>query len=365
MQIDMHYYATFALARSAGLKWDYAWAIATAAQYVDDSDKVNAHLSDGTPLEIQPTAHHPVDIHNILPINQRLTWIPFHFLPGGKGETNAEKLVCDIDSKLAEDMVSHNLSQAKEDYGMMLIGITAHVYADTFSHYGFSGLSAIENQITPDSINLISENTKVESIRARLDVFFEKYCEAGLADNIRLGHGGVATYPDQPYLTWQFSYAQNGILSPVRENQKTFLAACKALHRLFSDYADIFNGEYSEPGIRKEFDEIELEVVDILALVGSADLRIERWQKSVREGKLFANPSGAAIPTYNPSQFANDAKAMSTVPVDVSKKTLVILFLKAAEIHRSYVLNELLPKNGISVDQTYPQLVLDILRKIL
>ena len=365
MQIDMHYYATFALARSAGLKWDQAWAIATAAQYVDDSDKVNAHLSDGTPLEIQPTAHHPVDIHNILPINQRLTWIPFHFLPGGKGGTNDEKLVCDIDSRLAEDMVSHNLSLAKEDYGMMLIGITAHVYADTFSHYGFSGLSAIENQITPDSINLISEDTNKESIRQRLNVFIEKYCEANLADNIRLGHGGVATYPDQPFLTWQFRYDKNGILSSVRENQKTFLAACKALHRLFSNYAELFNGKYSEPGIRKEFDEIESEIADILALVGSVDLRIERWQKSVKDGKLFANPSGSQIPNYNPTQFVTDAKALSTVPVDVAKRTVVINFLHAAEVHRSFVLKELLPKYGISVDQTYTDLVLNILRKIL
>jgi hypothetical protein len=85
MQIDMHYFAKFALACSAGSKWKQAWAIATVAQYVDESDEVNAHLSDGTPLVIQPTAHHPVNIHNILPRNQRLTWIPFHFLPDGKG----------------------------------------------------------------------------------------------------------------------------------------------------------------------------------------------------------------------------------------------------------------------------------------
>ena len=38
MQIDMHYYATVALAHSAGLKWDQAWAIAIAAQYIDDPD---------------------------------------------------------------------------------------------------------------------------------------------------------------------------------------------------------------------------------------------------------------------------------------------------------------------------------------
>lgn len=365
MQIDMHYYATFALARSAGLKREYAQAIATAAQYVDDSDKVNVHLSDGSPIEIQPTAHHPVDIHNIYPINQRLTWIPFHFLPGGNGENNDEKLVCGLDSKLAEDMVNHNLSLAKEDFGMMLIGITAHVYADTFSHYGFSGISAIENQIIQSSINLISEKATTESINETLNVFMEKYCAAGLADNVRLGHGGVATFPDQPYLTWQFRYEKSGALSPVRDNQKTFLAACKALHALFSNYADLYNGKYSEPGIRKEFHEIESEIADILAFVGDSDLRVDRWQKSVKDGKLFANSSGSQIPSYDSAQFVSDAKALSTVPIEDAKRSVVLFFLHAAEVHRSYVLNELLPKYGISVDQTYSDLVLNIFRKIL
>ena len=37
MQIDMHYYCTFAMARAAGLAPEDSRIIATAAQFVDDN----------------------------------------------------------------------------------------------------------------------------------------------------------------------------------------------------------------------------------------------------------------------------------------------------------------------------------------
>ena len=43
MQVDMHYYGTYAMARAAGLKADVCKIIATAAEFVDD----NAGLSSG------------------------------------------------------------------------------------------------------------------------------------------------------------------------------------------------------------------------------------------------------------------------------------------------------------------------------
>ena len=37
MQLDMHYYATYAMARAAGIEPDDARIIATSAQFVDDN----------------------------------------------------------------------------------------------------------------------------------------------------------------------------------------------------------------------------------------------------------------------------------------------------------------------------------------
>ena len=40
MQLDMHYYGTYAMARAAGLKPQVCITIATASQFVDDKNRI-------------------------------------------------------------------------------------------------------------------------------------------------------------------------------------------------------------------------------------------------------------------------------------------------------------------------------------
>lgn len=47
MQLDTRSYGTYAMARAAGIKPEFAQAIAAAAQYVDDSNTANVALRDG------------------------------------------------------------------------------------------------------------------------------------------------------------------------------------------------------------------------------------------------------------------------------------------------------------------------------
>src|ERR1700682_1049187 len=147
MQTDMHYYGTYALARAAGLIPDVAWIIATAAEFVDDSNEVQMTLSDGCFLQAKATAHHSENIKNIDKLDQREIWVPFHFLPGNQGESYEERLVCVTDSAIAQEMVQHNLENPDNAPAIELIGITAHVYADTFAHYGISGISSRLNRV--------------------------------------------------------------------------------------------------------------------------------------------------------------------------------------------------------------------------
>jgi hypothetical protein len=130
MQTDMHYYGTYAMARAAGLVEDIARAIATAAEYVDDSDRLKVTLTDGIVIESEPTAHHPIDSHNLEPNDQRRTWVPFHFIPGGEGADAAEKLICRLDSVIAQEMVEHNLAVAvsNKTYGILLLGLHFAVF---------------------------------------------------------------------------------------------------------------------------------------------------------------------------------------------------------------------------------------------
>jgi hypothetical protein len=235
MQTDMHYYATYAMARSAGFREDIAQAIATAAEYVDDSDRLDVTCKDGFEIHAEPTAHHPTNMKdNTDPKDQKRTWVPFHFIPGGKGATLDEKLVCTTDSDFARAVVAHALDNLGHRFSVLLLGILAHSYVDTFSHYGFSGIASDVNKVRPDSFKFECSDALNATLGNRIQHFIARYAIGPFANSlVKLGHGSVATYPDQPFLTWEFTYAAPPRPSGRRENQKTFLAGCRRLHEVF------------------------------------------------------------------------------------------------------------------------------------
>ena len=65
MQLDMHYYATYAMARAAGVEPGHARIIATSAQFVDDNvARSHVDFRDGSRIDQEATAHHPIDLLN-------------------------------------------------------------------------------------------------------------------------------------------------------------------------------------------------------------------------------------------------------------------------------------------------------------
>ena len=159
MQTDMHYYGTYAMAVAAGIPQEDAAVIAYAAQFVDDSTGYDSDAhEDGGLLFGITTAHHSVeafikatdDQTNKLE-DERRVWVPFHFFPGGEGENFHEKILCVKDGNIVNEMLKNYLEICKDKtYRLELIGIASHVYEDTFSHYGFSGLTSPYNEIDGD-----------------------------------------------------------------------------------------------------------------------------------------------------------------------------------------------------------------------
>lgn len=346
MQTDMHYYGTYAIARSAGLHPDAARVIAEASEYVDDSDYVAVQLSDGILLDAPPTAHHPENRQNLNPVDQRRVWVPFHFLPGNEGDSFEERLICRIDSQIARDMVQHHTSLENRGFNLALMGIAAHCYADTFSHYGFSGITCNQNKVYGESIELkVNKKSVFDYIVKKTQEFNDTYIKGAVGNAAGLGHGGVSTYPDRPYLTWSFTYELGMRPSGIRENQKTFLDACEKLHAMFSDFGK--RNEYaSTGGVLRPFNEIKESVAAILAVEGSMEERIEAWQRASRSGTLFAD--GTNIPVYD-RDFAKDVEAMSGHNMESIRGTNSFSFLAAAKYHRDYVLDVLLPSHGLHV----------------
>ncbi|MGI9549435.1 MAG: DUF6765 family protein [Bdellovibrionales bacterium] len=190
MQLDIHYYATYAIARIAEISPQDAHIIAYAAQFVDDSTENNSRRhKDGGLLYGVATAHHLPKIFlstiaklkdklfkkSVTDVMQRRLWIPFHFYPGNEGKNLSERLLCQKNSKLVNEMFDNHIKHAHEfSFSLHLIGIASHVYYDTFSHYGFSGVSSRNNVVNIRSIGSKDDEDK-RKIEKRKKNFFRKY----------------------------------------------------------------------------------------------------------------------------------------------------------------------------------------------
>ena len=366
MQLDMHYYGTYALARAAGIPVKEAGRIAYAAQYVDDSTANDSDVhEDGGMFQAVASAHtNSQAVSNAIAdhTEQRQVWVPFHFFPGNEGDTLSEKLLCVKDGLLAQEMVKNHIRHAVlvgDQYGVMLIGIMAHVYADTFSHYGFSGVSSRKNKVIGTSFELDVKDASVKAyIVSKFSAFLTKYTPSFIIKNYRnivsrgasiatgaLGHGAVGTYPDRPYLRWRFVYQQDKKDSGWRDNPATFLEAAEKLHAAFSLYAE-------QAGIAKnavKFETIKTKVDEIIRLESAQEGRIKAWITAIEDGSLFAAQANEAL-----FYFEHDWEQQKTEFEDLEHsseiaETDVYKFHQAALYHRDYTLKQLLPKHGIVV----------------
>jgi len=366
MQEDMHYYGTYAMARAAGLEVKDAQVIAYAAQYVDDSTANDSEVhKDGGMFQTIATAHTNSEaVKNAVAdhLEQRHVWVPFHFFPGGKGKTLSEKLVCVEDGKLVQEMVENHIRHAvsvKGEYGLTLMGVMAHVYADTFSHYGFSGVSSRNNKVDGSSFELDVEDPGVKAyIMGKFTSFLNKYTPTFLIKNYRsfvsrgasvatgaLGHGAVGTYPDRPFLKWRFNFKKDNRDSGWRDNPVSFLEACEKLHAAFHDYA-VQAGICEKP---IEFSLIKDKVDTILRLESAQEGRIAAWVEAMDSDELFETEDHEALffSKHDWEQQKDDFEDLKRSSGMIKKE--VYQFHQAAIYHRDYTLKQLLPRHGIAV----------------
>ncbi len=360
MQLDMHYYGTYVMARTAGLNKNTSQIIATASQFVDDNaEKENVNFRDGGRMDVEATAHHTLQIKNLDKEDQRQIWVPFHFLPGNKGESFTARLVCQKNSLIAREMVKFNLSHLDQPYALPLIGITAHVYADTFSHYGFSGISSRKNKIVNDSFKFEEINQGMETyIRKKEAVFKENYPKENFMDNIKswfaetlsgaLGHGAAVTFPDRPFLKWRFQYDGADKMCPLRDNPETFLEACEELHGIFRTVAEK-RQDLAEENSFKDFNSIREIVIDVLRTQADQKGRIQAWKDLALAGEIIGT-GAEKIPSYNEDTWHNQRDNLKRKKdSSVATSLNIYQFYQAAAIHRVNVLRNILPSHGLIV----------------
>lgn len=343
MQIDMHFYGVYAMARAAGIDSETAGIIAHASQFVDDAMEDEAVvLPDERAMLPTMTSHRPLDYGNAIPGDQWKVWVPFHFLPGNESESGTfiEKMVCRRESDPARRMLKSALDPRNRDHWPHLIGIAAHVYADTFSHFGFIGLTHPWNKVKGDSIEASGTHSSsiLQYIRAKFDDFKTRFA-GDFAEIIPVGHGAVATYPDRPYLKWRFEYETGSRAQgdTDRDNAVSFFDGCKGLYEFFYQFSQ------TDPGIQdfvgpRAWDEISSDVETILRKEGPKDERIGAWKEAISSG-LFCH----VTPADREIEYERDVWQ----PEKMKSESDALRFFRAAWKHRNYVLHELLPETGV------------------
>ncbi|QCC86658.1 hypothetical protein DDIC_12375 [Desulfovibrio desulfuricans] len=352
MQKDMHYFCTFAMARASGIPAVDANTVAYASQFVDDSTRYDSKVhEDGGLLFGITTAHSPLEAlvrsprdHLSKFEDQRKVWVPFHFFPGGKGTTFREKIICVKNGDLANEMFKNNLSVAlTKDYCLELLGISSHVYADTFSHYGFSGMCSPYNRVDQDSLGeqYASKKGILSTLSHAYDVVkdciigggAEKFTDA-------LGHGPVSDLPDRPFEEWSFSYevdCPSRDSDSSRKNYETYLEYCEKVYGYFMQFADKYYGAKC----LIPFEEMRTELVGLLQYKGELEEREAYWK---------ASGLTAGVADYDPEEWENDKKRF--VYRNSSSDgiaTHAYRFHQAAAYHRYHVLKDMLPSRGIAV----------------
>ena len=348
MQIDFHHATTYVTARLAGFPKSQADIIAYAAQYVDDATNAGTVCFDNKALYKRTnSAHKMVDTRNTKTLNNHLVWIPYHFLPGNAGmpaHQNPDgsfinKIVCKPNSPIALDMVRNAILEHDRPYGLHRLGITMHVYADTWAHQGFAGVIHKINEVEK------AEDTGDSDVFSDLSSHLRNFLDDAIPP---LGHGRATVFPDMPFLSWTYTNGRGEVIQ--RNNTDDFCEAasnmCKAMQRY-----RLKDPDAGVPGLpEQDLGRIRSLFTDLKEEKGSR--RHQVWLNAIRDGEFSF---GSEETSYTATgQYSWKALALGTSH-DLCEHSYKKEFLTsdwknfhdASLSHRFHIVHDILPQYEI------------------
>jgi hypothetical protein len=283
MDIDFHYFATYAAATLAGYTKKETEVIAYAAQFVDEFDYKYGYGTEpwtfnvteleepvfgtmryvdqsGGGCKVSPrrTVQGTGDVVQDYNIRTDM-WMPCHFLPGNfvpSGKTADPRhrlregsghkkfnLLCRPFSPLAIDMINDLLQRTNCSYFQQLLGLRMHVFADTWAHQDFvgDGIAAINDcagyynfyEVKPDVVEQLDWKITQTSMgyapnMMQLGGHFAK---------VYLGHGRLGHFPDYGWCRYYYTpkWLQTGktqmlMRNNPREYETAFYEIVKVLY---------------------------------------------------------------------------------------------------------------------------------------
>jgi hypothetical protein len=348
MQIDFHHGVTYALARIAGFPSEEAAIVAYASQYVDDAvESGMIAFVNGSAFARISSAHRMLDYRNFEALADHLVWLPFHFLPGNGGLPAGEepdgpfirKLVCVPNSPVAQDMLKSVIRDRDRPYALHRLGISMHVYADTWAHQGFAGF--------PHEVNHATDVTGPDgSPDLRLQ---DKLTNYFLNAALPLGHGTVLSNPDKPYLVWAYT---NGLGERIsRDNPADFLDAAEHMVRAMQCFRA---GAYTDdvPGLPPA-DSVVIQRMLREVVHADENERHKTWLYQIEQGAFSFGPDRVQYVGEGPGSWKTDAlgaDAASRGELSYRPEFLRCnwkRFHDALQAQRFDVLHHILPEYGI------------------
>jgi hypothetical protein len=347
MQIDFHHAVTYVIARLAGFSPRDAGVVAHASQYVDDATEDGTILfSNGARYSRISSAHKMLDYRNFTSLAASRVWLPFHFLPGNMGLPAGEepegpfinRLITIPNSSIARDMVRAAVADRGAPHGLHRLGITMHVYADTWAHQGFAGLQHAVNGAT----ELTGEDGQPDQpLVERVKNYF-------VNNALPLGHGTVLSHPDRPYLVWQYT---NGLGERItRNNPDDYLDASEHMCRAMQCYL-AGDPDADAPGL-PEADRVTIQRLLRDVREGTGEGRHAAWCREIAAGTFGFGPEELVYVDKGPGSWK--AEALGEVDgrgeYEYSRAFLASdwkRFHDALILHRYDVVYRILPSYGI------------------
>ena len=361
MQIDFHHATTYVISRYAGFGHHEAEIIAYCAQYVDDATNSGTiTFKNGAMYSRISSAHKSLDYRHFDKLASHYVWIPFHFLPGNGGKPAGEnpngsfieKIICRPNSHVAQDMVRTCIIEQNKLYGLYRLGITMHVYADTWAHQGFAGVIHKVNDIRALNEEGDEDGDFLEKVKGFFGDLFDQGASKFVGDTLPLGHGAALSCPDKPYLKWKYRDHQDDVIE--RNNTTLFVEAADQMCRAMQRYR-VGNPDAEVAGLSADgLDKIGQQLLAITDENG--DDRHKQWLKLIGDGYFGFPPVKLSYRAKGVNSWKQQAlntrkfkdKRSDTYPYTPSfLGSDWKLFHDALQDHRFYVVHNLLPRYGI------------------
>ena len=254
MDKDMHYCVVKILALKAGFTEQQAELIGYASQYVDDAVEnkpMRVHFPEGVPEEIlnyerydkatgcfDPTCTAYRGIHWISvlvkPDIQKKVYVAFHLVPAKQYPYNKQmplpppgdySYLTEMGSVFVRAIVDECIRELENNdfktRKLIKLGIALHAFADTYSHYGFSGRNSCSDNDRKD-IRVI-DNGEIKEFKGmnRLESMLTP----------RFAHAVALAVPDTSHL--EQTFGKNGA-TVRRSNPKNYLKSAEEMYTILT-----------------------------------------------------------------------------------------------------------------------------------